>query len=103
MAFVLRFVQKYRPADREAFMELERKFTALEKRRPDFPKGRRCQPLAGRDAAHTLVWECDFPSLEAVQNVLAFLAADGEHDELFRRQAPFIAEAHTEIYEVLEF
>jgi len=103
MPYVLRFVQKYRPADKDAFMELEAKFAALEKRRADFPKGRRCQPYAGREAVNTLIWECEFPTLEDAQEALALLENDPEHEKLYRRQVPYFADAYTEIYEVLRF
>ncbi len=102
MAFILRFVQRYRPADRARFMELEAQTAALERRRPDFPKGRRRQPLAGREQTCSLIWECEFPSLAAVQEALALLDADPEHARLFQEQAPYMAEAYTEVLETLD-
>ena len=102
MPVVLRFVQRYKPAEREAFMKLEAKFDAMEKRRADMPKGRRSQPYAGREAANTLIWECEFPTLEAAQAALAHMGADSEHESLYRQQVPYFEEAYTEIYEVLE-
>ena len=103
MAFILRFVQRYRPEDRAAFMEWEAKFVAMEQRRADLPKGRRSQPYAGRDPTCTLVWECEFPTLTAAQEALARLAADPEHEKLYRQQVPYMADAYTEIYEILYF
>ena len=103
MPFILRFVQRYRAADRDRFMELEAKFVALEKKRDAFPKGRRCQPYSGREPGNTLIWECEFPSLEDAQAALAKMEGDPEHDELFAQQVPFFKDAWTEIYEVLEF
>jgi hypothetical protein len=46
-------------------MTLEKKFAALEKGRTDFPKGRRLQPVSG-GATNTLVWQCEFPDMDAV-------------------------------------
>ncbi len=102
MAYVLRFVQRYRPADRAAFMALEAQFAALERQRPDFPKGRRCQPLAGREQVCALIWECEFPTLLAVQEALTLLDADPEHGRLLQLQAPYMTEAYTEILETLD-
>jgi hypothetical protein len=102
MPYLLRFVQRYRAADERAFMALERKFAALERGSPGFPRGRRCRPYAGREAAHTLIWECEFPSLEAAQRGLARIEADPDHAQLLRKQTPYFLEAYTEIYEVLE-
>jgi hypothetical protein len=65
MAYVLRFVQRFRAADERAFMALEKRFAALEQRHADLPKGRRLRPYAGREPSHTLVWECEFESLAA--------------------------------------
>jgi hypothetical protein len=53
MAYVLRFVQRFRAADEAAFMALEARFAALE-RRKGWPKGRRSRPFAGRDPGNTL-------------------------------------------------
>jgi hypothetical protein len=102
MAYVLRFVQRFRAADEGAFLALEKKFAALERRHPDFPKGRRLRPYAGREPSHTLVWECEFASLEAAQRGLDRITSSPEHARLLKQQVPYFLEAFTEIYEVLE-
>ena len=102
MAYILRFVQRYRPADREAFMGLEAAFTRMEERRADWPQGRRRQPYTGREPTGTLIWEAEFPTLAEVEQALARIAVDPEHEELFRKQAPFMTETFTEIDEVLD-
>lgn len=102
MAYVLRFVQRYRAADESAFLALERQFAALERRKPGLPRGRRMRPYAGREPSHTLVWECEFESLTAAQQALARLDASRDHARLLRRQIRYFEEAYTEIYEVLE-
>jgi hypothetical protein len=99
--YVLRFVQRFRPADREAFMKLEAEFQAMERRRPDWPQGQRRTPYSGREPLNTLIWECGFQSLEDVQKTLATMAADAEHEELFRKQVPYMLDAYTEIDELL--
>ena len=102
MRYVLRFVQRYAPEQRAAFMDLEAKFAALEKRRTDFARGKRSQPYMGREPSNTLIWECEFPSLSEAQAALAKLAGDSEHEALFRQQAPYMRELYTEINEILE-
>jgi hypothetical protein len=101
MAYVLRFVQRFRAGDEAAFMALEAQFTALE-RRKGWPRGRRSRPFAGREPANTLVWECEMRTLAEVNQALATLAKDPDHARLLKRQIPYFLEAWTEVYEVLE-
>jgi len=102
MPFVVRFVQEYAPAERETFMALEARFAEMERRRPEWPSGRRSQPYAGALPTHTLIWEHEFATLHEAQDALALIGSDPEHEELFRQQAPTITRARTEIYETLE-
>ena len=102
MAYVLRFVQRFRAADEAAFMALEAQFADLEGRK-GWPRGRRSRPFSGREPAHTLVWECTLPTLAAVNELAATLGQDPDHARLLKRQIPFFLEAWTEVYEVLEF
>jgi hypothetical protein len=102
MAYVLRFVQRFRAEDEAAFMALEAQFAALE-RGKRWPRGRRSRPFAGREPVHTLVWECELPTLAAVNDAVAAMAKDPDHGRLLKRQIPFFLEAWTEVYEVLEF
>lgn len=100
--FVLRFIQEYPVADRAAFMELETRFAEMERRRPDWPRGRRLQAYAAGQATNALIWEATFPTLTDALAALDRIAADAEHEELFHQQAPLITRARTEIYETLE-
>jgi hypothetical protein len=102
MAYVLRFVQRFRADDEAAFMALERQFADLE-RRKGWPQGRRSRPVSGRDPAHTLVWECELETLAEVNRVLATLGTDPDHARLLKRQSRYFLEAWTEVYEVLDF
>ena len=102
MPYVLRFIQHFRPADEKAFLTLEARFAALERKTKGFPRGRRSRPYAGRESVHTLVWECEFATLAAAQQGLRRMSSHPEHARLLRRQVPFFVEAWTEIYEVLE-
>jgi hypothetical protein len=102
MAYMLRFVQQFNPADERVFMDLEKKFAALERQAEGFPRGRRYQPYSGREPRHTLIWQCEFPTLESLNQALARLATSEEHDRLFAEVAPTMINSYTEIYEVLE-
>jgi hypothetical protein len=103
MAYVLRFIQSYKPAHRKEFLALESRFQDLEQRSKTLPKGRRSQPLAGSEPTNTLIWECEFPSLAAVQEALSSFDNDPEHTRLFEQQAPYIMQVRTEILERLTF
>ena len=102
MAYVLRFVQRFRAADEAAFMALEARFAALEVRK-GWPRGRRSRPFSGREPGNTLVWERELPTLAAVSEAVATMAGDPEHARLLQRQIPFFLEAWTEVHEVLDF
>lgn len=101
MAYVLRFVQRFRAQDEAAFMALEAQFAALERRR-GWPRGRRSRPFAGREPAHTLVWDCELATLADVNEAMAVMAADPDHARLLKKQIPYFLEAWTEIYERLD-
>jgi hypothetical protein len=103
MPYVLRFVQRYRPQDREEFMRLEALFADLERRHPEFPQGRRSQPYAGREPGNTLIWDCRFETMPELNRALEILGSSPEHAALYRQQVPFMTDAWTEIYEVLDF
>jgi hypothetical protein len=102
MAYVLRFVQRFRAEDEAAFMALEARFAALE-RKKGWPRGRRSRPFAGREPVHTLVWESELPTLAAVNDATAAMGGDPDHARLLKRQIPFFLEAWTEVYELLDF
>ena len=101
MAYVLRFVQRFRAEDEATFMALESDFAALE-RRKGWPRGRRSRPFAGREPVHTLVWEAELPTLAAVDSAVATMGKDPDHARLLKHQIPFFLEAWTEVYEVLD-
>jgi len=102
MPYLLRFVQKFQEHNQAAFLELEKKFIQLEQSAGEFPKGRRYLPYAGREASNTLIWECEFPSLQAVQDALDLLARDPRHAALFQQQVQFFVESYVEIYQTLD-
>ena len=103
MSVVMRILQTFDARHEREFMELERRFAALEVRRPDYPRGRRLQPIAAAAPCNTLVWEAEFPDLDAARAVLAFFQGDAEHEALFRQQSPLFRDVRVEFYELLPF
>jgi hypothetical protein len=83
-------------------MKLEAEFCAMERRRSDWPHGKRRTPYSGREPVNTLIWECECRTLDEVQQALSQMATDAEHEELFRQQAPYMLDAYTEIDELLD-
>ena len=102
MPYLLRFVQKFQEYNQTAFLELEEKFIQLEDSTVEFPKGKRYLPYSGREASNTLIWECEFPTMQAVQDALDLLDHDPRHLALFQEQVQFFMESYVEIYRNLE-
>ena len=102
MAYILRFTQQYQAAHHDEVIRLEAQFKELERRNPEFPQGRRYQPLASGEPTHTLIWECEFPSLHEVEAALQKIEGDPTHTRLFAQQSPFFLGMRTEIFKVLE-
>lgn len=102
MAYKLRFVQRFQPNRYSEFMELEKKFIFLEQTVKEFPKGRRYTPYSGKEPGNTLIWECEFPTLEEAKNTVAFLEGDSRHEELYNQQVEYFLESYTEIYKTVE-
>jgi hypothetical protein len=102
MAYILRFTQEYQPAHHRAVLELEAQFKELERRQPDFPQGRRYQPLASGEATHSLIWESEFASLADLQKALEKIETHPKHTELLAKQSPFFTTMRTEIFKTLD-
>ncbi len=83
-------------------MAFERQFAELERMDAGFPKGHRLQPRGGREPRNTLIWECELPSLAAVNDTLATIAVSAVHDWLLVQAAPTMIDTYTEMYEVLD-
>jgi len=98
MAYKLRFIQRFKHRKTEEFLEIEKKFEQFEKDFPEFPKGKRFLPHSGKLPHNTLIWECDFDSLEELQKAHDFLMNDDRHEQLFKEQSQYIMKTYTEIY-----
>ena len=103
MSVTMRIVQRFDAAHEADFMKLEKQFAELEARRPDYPKGKRLQPISGAEPCNTLIWECEFPDLQSARDALDLFHGDTEHEDLFQRQQPFFRDVRVEFYESLEF
>ncbi len=102
MTYILRFVQQFEPGNANAYLELEKQFKDIERVNPSFPKGRRYQPVAGIEPANTVVWESEFPSLQAIEAALKVIADDETHTDLYGKQSKYITSARTEIFKILD-
>ena len=102
MAYRLRYVQKFSPSDTETFMRLEKEFIRLERETPGFPQGRRFTPVFSREPLNTLIWECDFPSLQEAVEAHLFLGDNVLHKQYYDEQLPCFVESHAEIYRSME-
>ncbi|MGV8096360.1 MAG: hypothetical protein AB2L24_31275 [Mangrovibacterium sp.] len=98
MSYKLRFVQIFKEENTKEYLEIEKRFAEFEKNYPEAPKGKRYISCSGRDASNTLIWECDFLTLEEVHKAQAFFLTDSRHEELFRTQSKYIIGTYTEIY-----
>ena len=102
MAYMLRFVQRFRISEEKAFLDLEKQFAELERAKPTMPQGTRMRPVSGREPGHTLIWECQFATMNELNGALEALAHSEEHGVLFAQQSPLMTESYTEIYELLD-
>lgn len=101
MAYKLRLVQYFKAGKVKEFMDLERKFIALEETVPEFPKGRRFIPYSGKEPVNALIWESDFATIEEVQQALFFLENDSRHADLHNQQLAYFLDSFVEIYQSL--
>lgn len=102
MPYILRFTQQYQAARRDEVLRLEAQFKEIERHDATFPQGRRYQPYASGEPNHTLIWECEFPSLRELEAAMEKIAAHPKHTELFAMQSPYFLGMRTEIFKVLE-
>jgi hypothetical protein len=103
MGIVMRIIQQFNPEHENDFMILEKKFYELEKSRPDFPKGKRMQPISAHEPINTLIWQYEFTDLETAYKTLNFFKGDDQHELLFKEQIPFIKEVKIEFFKTLDF
>ena len=100
MAYLLRFVQRIDQAHKAEFLALEQEFVRFE-REHDMPQGRRYLPVSGMQPTNTLIWECEFPTMQELTAQLTAIYTHPEHERLLALQIPFMQESYTEIYETI--
>jgi hypothetical protein len=103
MNVTMRIIQQFDVRYEAEFMALERRFAQLERDRPDYPRGRCLQPISAGEPCHTLIWECEFPDLEAARSALDFFQGDAAHEELLAEQKPYFRQVRVEFFRNLEF
>jgi len=99
----MRIIQQFDPGHEHEFMALEKKFDELEKKRADFPKGKRMQPVSANEPVNTLIWQYEFTDIETAYKTLNFFSGDEEHEILFRQQVEFMKNIKIEFYKILDF
>lgn len=103
MGIVMRIIQQFDPAHEDEFMALEKKFDELEKKRPDYPRGTRMQPVSSVEPVNSLIWQCEFPDIETAFMALNFFNGDEGHETLYRQQVEFMKTIRIEFYKTLDF
>ena len=101
MAYKLRFVQAINQAKKNEFIAIEKEFIKLEQSNPGLPQGKRFLPVSGKNPTNTLIWECEFETLEELTAQLQAIYDNPIHEELLQKQIPFMLDSYIEIYEEL--
>jgi len=99
---LMRLVQQYYPSHKLEFHELEKQFAELELRGL-LPRGERLVPIAGREPANTIVWQCRFDSLSAAESALKQIELSDEHTALAKKQHPMFQQSFVEFYGILDY
>ena len=103
MSITMRIMQQFDATHENEFMDLEKKFAELERERPDYPKGKRMQPISASEPCNTLIWQYEFPDIESAYQVLDFFSGDDAHETLFKQQLPYFKQVKIEFYKNLDF
>jgi hypothetical protein len=103
MNITMRIMQQFDATKEKEFMELEKKFAQLERKRKDYPKGKRLQPISANEPCNTLIWQCDFPDIESAYKVLDFFSGDKDHEALLEKQLPYFRSVRIEFYKNLDY
>ena len=102
MGYKLRFVQSFDKGDSGRFLEMEKKFIALEKQTGDMTCGRRYVPVMGREPTNTLIWEAEFTTMERALECLKTIEENADHEALLDEQTVYMRDAYIELYKLLE-
>ena len=102
MSVTMRLIQQFDPRHEREFLDLEQKFAELEASRPDYPKGKRMQPISAGEPCNTMIWQCEFPDLDSAYQALDFFHGDAAHEELLQYQLPYFRQVKIEFYKNVE-
>lgn len=103
MSITMRILQQFDITKEDEFIKLESKFAELERSRPDYPKGKRMQPISSSEPCNTLIWQYEFPDINEAYKILDFFKGDQSHEKLLEEQLPFFKQVKIEFYKNLEF
>lgn len=96
--YKLIFTQEFEQKNEGAYMALERRFMQFERDNPLAPKGRRFTPYLSGKPQNTLIWECEFDTLEQAIAAKRMLEDDETHTELLEEQIRYFVRSYAEIY-----
>lgn len=102
MPYKLQFKQEYQEAYKQEYMALEQEFVVLERSNPKFPKGKRFLTLCGTENTNTLIWECEFESLDELYSAISIMEQSTDHTRLYDLQKRYISRIYTSIFRSIE-
>ncbi len=103
MSVTMRIIQQFDATKENEFMDFEKKFADMEKERPDYPKGKRMQPIASGEPCNSLIWQCEFQTIGEAYKTLDFFNGDAAHEKLLEGQLPYFRQVKIEFYKNLDF
>ncbi len=103
MSVTMRIIQQFDVIKEDEFMNLEKKFAELEYSRPDYPKGKRMQPISAAEPCNTIIWQHEFSDINEAYKILDFFKGDKSHEKLLKDQLPFFKKVKIEFYKNLDF
>ena len=95
--YVLRVRQNFKTEYENEFFLIEDEFIALQKKRDDYPTGKRLVPVFGTDMSNQLIWEKECDTMEECFQVIETLHSHPEHLELVKKQAHCLGDYYIEI------
>ena len=102
MPYKLQFKQEFLEAYKQEYLAIEQEFVILERSNPDFPKGKRFLTLSGTENTNTLIWECEFDSLDELYSAISIMEQSIDHTRLYESQKRYISRIYTSIFRSIE-
>jgi hypothetical protein len=92
MAILERWIQKIENGERDAYMDKEKKYQALEGRLGGFPSKRHYAAIACAEDFGTIIWEREWESFTAMEAAYAKFRGDSEFRELADAPSVIVSE-----------